>query len=84
VIEAAKCILPLSKNPQLESQLGTRHRAAIGMSEESDALIIIVSEETGTISLAQNGEMVRGMDFDLLLQSLNEAMLYGTRKSYAE
>jgi diadenylate cyclase len=83
-IEAAKCILPLSRNPSLESHLGTRHRAAIGLSEESDALIIVVSEETGSISIAENGEMVRGIDYDILLKSLNAAMQFGTRKSYAE
>ena len=70
IIEAAKCILPLSRDPILEHRWGTRHRAAIGMSEESDALVIVVSEETGTISVVKNGEMVRNLDS----QSLHEAL----------
>jgi diadenylate cyclase len=81
IIEAAMCILPLSRNPRLEYKWGTRHRAAIGMSEESDALIIVVSEETGTISIVENGEMVRGMEYDSLLATLNRALRYGVRKS---
>ncbi len=82
IIQAAKCILPLSRNPMLEHRFGTRHRAAIGMSEESDALVIVVSEETGTISLVENGEMVLGVDYDTLLNTLNKAFHYGSRKSY--
>ena len=74
VIEAAKCILPLSRNPLLEHRWGTRHRAAIGLSEESDALIIVVSEETGTISLVENGEMIRGLDFDSLHEALQQVL----------
>ena len=59
---AAGCILPLTANPNLSSQLGTRHRAAIGMSEVSDAVVLVVSEETGKISLVQNGAIERGFD----------------------
>lgn len=73
-IEAAKCILPLSKNPMLEHRWGTRHRAAIGLSEESDALIIVVSEETGTISIVENGEMKRGLDAKSLYEVLSKAL----------
>lgn len=58
-IYAAGCILPLTQRPDISSQLGTRHRAAIGMSENSDAVVLVVSEETGTISIAVNGEMTR-------------------------
>lgn len=54
---AAKCILPLTENNQTNSQLGTRHRAAIGISEVSDAIAIVVSEETGSISIANKGEL---------------------------
>lgn len=56
---AAGCVLPLTQNKNLSKELGTRHRAGIGMSENSDALIIIVSEETGIISIAQNGQLTR-------------------------
>ncbi len=58
-IAAAGCVLPLSENPHLSSDLGTRHRAGIGMSEASDAVVVIVSEETGTISVATGGMLKR-------------------------
>ena len=81
IIEAARCILPLSQDPMLEHRWGTRHRAAIGMSEESDALVIVISEETGTISLVENGEMTRGMDYNTLQDALIKGLRYGVRKS---
>lgn len=56
---AAGCILPLTQREDISSKLGTRHRAAIGMTENSDAIVLVVSEETGTISIASNGQMVR-------------------------
>ena len=58
-ITAAGCILPLTNNNNISSQLGTRHRAAIGMSETSDSVTIVVSEETGAISYASRGELKR-------------------------
>jgi diadenylate cyclase len=81
IIEAAKCILPLSGNPALENRLGTRHRAAIGISEESDAFVIVVSEENGTISVVENGEMNQGLNYQKLLNSLNTALRYGSYQS---
>lgn len=60
-IYAAGCILPLTQNNSLDSELGTRHRAAIGMSEQSDAIVVVVSEETGAISVAKNGALTRGV-----------------------
>lgn len=60
-VYAAGCILPLTKNIDISSSLGTRHRAAIGLSEQSDAIIFVVSEETGEISVAQNGNLRKGI-----------------------
>jgi diadenylate cyclase len=63
-VAAAACFLPLTVNPRLSRELGTRHRAAIGLTEESDAAAIVVSEETGKISIALNGEIERGLTPD--------------------
>ncbi len=59
-VHAAGCFLPLSSNSEIVKELGTRHRAAIGMSENSDAVVLVVSEETGVISIAVDGELKRG------------------------
>lgn len=61
-IAAAGCVFPLTQNDELARNLGTRHRAAIGMTEESDTIVIVVSEETGVISIAYNGRLKRGFD----------------------
>lgn len=80
VLQAARCILPLNRNPIFEHRWGTRHRAAIGMSEESDALIIVVSEETGAISIAENGEMTTGIPFGELQTTLTKRLRKVTKK----
>lgn len=61
-IAAAACYLPLTRNPALSQEFGTRHRAALGISEETDALVVVVSEETGTISVAFGGEFFRPLE----------------------
>src|SRR5262249_7589473 len=60
-IAGAACFLPLTTNPQLSGKLGTRHRAAIGITEETDCLSLVVSEETGRISVASFGDLVQGL-----------------------
>ncbi len=70
-VYSAGCILPLTQNSSLASELGTRHRAAIGMSEQSDAVVVVVSEETGAISVAKGGELKR----DITRGELREVLL---------
>jgi diadenylate cyclase len=65
-IAAAACFLPLTVNPKLSKELGSRHRAAIGLTEENDSLAIVISEETGRISLVAEGQIERGLDPDAL------------------
>ncbi len=65
-IEAAGCVFPLSQRLELSRSLGTRHRAAIGLTEETDAVVVVVSEETGAISIAYKGRLSRGIDQDRL------------------
>jgi len=69
-IAAAACFLPLSVNPRVSRELGTRHRAAIGLTEENDAVAIVVSEERGQIALAMNGRIERALSADELRQRL--------------
>lgn len=71
-ILAATCYLPLSDNMGLSKELGTRHRAGVGISEVSDSLTVIVSEETGKISIASGGKLIRNIDGNLLRKYLNE------------
>ena len=78
-IVAAKCILPVTQS-DVPKSYGTRHRAAIGMSEISDAIIIVVSEETGGISIAQGGELRRNIDPVRLQQTLQRYLTINTRK----
>lgn len=74
-IAAAGCILPLSDNPQIQSELGTRHRAAVGMSENSDAVVLVLSEETGELSLAVSGVLKQNYSHDSLRLSLRNMLL---------
>ncbi len=76
-IAAGSCLFPLTENPEVSHHLGTRHRAAIGLTEETDALCIVVSEETGTISVAHGGKLVRDLDEDQLRGRLRETYRTG-------
>lgn len=69
-IRSATCYLPLSDNRNLSKELGTRHRAAVGVSEVSDSLTIVVSEETGAVSVARNGRLIRNLNQDQLREQL--------------
>src|SRR5215831_5891695 len=73
-VAAGACFLPLTVKPRLSKELGTRHRAAIGVTEETDAVAIIVSEETGAISFAHDGEMERFLDGDRLKSRLRDVI----------
>lgn len=74
---AAACLFPLTQDPRVSKTLGTRHRAALGLSEETDALVIVVSEETGAMSLAVRGELTKDLDRESLSQALKD--LYSQR-----
>jgi diadenylate cyclase len=73
-VAAAACFLPLSMNPVLSNQLGTRHRAGIGITEETDAIAIVVSEETGSISLAVGGNIERDLSVEELRERLSKLL----------
>ena len=74
-IVAAGCLLPLTENRNLSQELGTRHRAALGMSEQSDAMVLVVSEETGAISIARNGELMRYLTVEDVKAILRNAII---------
>jgi diadenylate cyclase len=84
-ITAAACILPLSSNTAISKELGTRHRSALGISENSDAMTIVISEETGAISMTKEGRMTRYLDLDQLKSRvtafLKEEGVYGSGES---
>jgi diadenylate cyclase len=82
-VAAAACFLPLTVNPKLDRDLGTRHRAAIGLTEECDAVAIVVSEERGEISLSLNGRIARGLSTDELRIRL-QALILPRRRARAE
>src|SRR6187397_79958 len=74
-VAAAACFLPLTVNPRVSRELGTRHRAAIGLTEESDAAAVVVSEETGQIALALDGQIERGLSADQLRERLRSLIM---------
>jgi diadenylate cyclase len=73
-IAAASCFLPLTLNPRLSKDLGTRHRAAIGVTEDTDAVAVVISEETGLISFVQAGQIKRGLDAPKLREAIFQAL----------
>ncbi len=79
MVYAAGCILPLTDNKNVDINLGTRHRAALGMSENSDALIVVVSEETGNISVAVNGRLKRDLNRETLISYLESFLIDDTK-----
>jgi diadenylate cyclase len=83
-IAAAACFLPLTVNPRIDRDLGTRHRAAIGLTEEADAMAVVISEERGEISLCLRGQIHRGLRPDELRRRLQHLILHRTQPSAAE
>lgn len=73
-VAAASCFLPLTLNPRLSRDLGTRHRAALGVTEDTDAVAVVVSEESGLISFVQRGDIKRGLDAPKLRAAISEAL----------
>ncbi len=82
-IIAANCLLPLSENVEVTRGMGTRHRAAIGLAEESDAVTVVISEETGQVSVTMHGEIIRNLDYESL-RSILEKNVYGSSSSSAD
>jgi diadenylate cyclase len=82
-IVGAGCLFPLTQKTELSRQLGTRHRAAIGLSEETDAVVVVVSEETGTISVSYRGRLSRGLDEERLRRFLSVLLVREKRSESA-
>lgn len=80
-VYAAGCILPLTDDQQISRELGTRHRAGVGMSENSDAVVVIVSEETGTVSIAEGGELTRNYSHETLVKTLEDCILWNQQEA---
>ena len=78
-IKAAGCLLPLSFDPDLDPNLGTRHRAALGISEVSDAVVVVISEEVGAITLVRDGKLLRNLDAASLREELNRLLTSGSK-----
>ncbi len=83
-INTAGCVLPLSDNLEISKDMGTRHRAALGLSENSDAVIIVISEETGYISIAKNGELKRRLDKKSLYSMLSRDFVQPLEDSFSK
>jgi diadenylate cyclase len=81
-IVAAACVFPLTQRPGLRASVGMRHRAALGLTEDTDALVVVVSEETGEISVAQHGNLIQGLDVDALREYLLTTLSPGARKGF--
>jgi diadenylate cyclase len=81
-VKAASCLFPLSQSPSLSRTLGTRHRAGLGLSEETDAVILIVSEETGMISIAVRGKLTKELDLEKLKKVLTNLCRQAKKKEY--
>jgi diadenylate cyclase len=81
LVEAAGCFLPLSDNVLAESHLGTRHRAAIGLTEQTDAVVLVISEQSGAISVARTGKLSRELDDENRLRSVLLACCRAARGS---
>ena len=83
-IKSAACLLPLSSDKRISKGLGTRHRSAVGMSQESDAIVVVVSEETGKVSVAKDGTLILDVNEDALKQILIKNLVtkrFGTEDS---
>lgn len=83
-IMSASCILPITNREDLDREYGTRHRAAIGLSEQYDAIVVVVSEETGKVSLIINGKIIRGLKEDTLTKELKRRLERKTQKNIKE
>jgi diadenylate cyclase len=83
-IAAASCFLPLTLNPRLSRDLGTRHRAALGVTEDTDAVAVVVSEESGLISFVQRGEIRRGLDAPKLRAAISQALEVSPKREKAK
>jgi len=79
-VAAAACFLPLTVNPKLSKELGSRHRAAIGLTEENDSIAIVVSEQTGSISIVVDGQIERGLSPEQLRSRLRSLVLNKRRR----
>jgi diadenylate cyclase len=83
-VAAASCFLPLTLNPRLSRDLGTRHRAALGVTEDTDAVAVVVSEESGLISIVQRGEIKRGLDAPKLRAAISAAFEVSPKREKAK